>query len=148
MHNNSLSLFFCFFKCLLFLLPHPPHLELSRGVAVINDEQRGLASETRLAAPHPQLAISLASINIWFYCVCGSNSGRGAGARCASALTREHTWMRSGGALIAAPVYAFNHQAEPKEAGSNCRGKVLGGDGNRHALTWAQRDYHDYHYCL
>lgn len=57
--------FRCFCFCMFIVLITPPtHLELSRGIAVINDEQRGLASETRMAAPHPQLAISLASINI------------------------------------------------------------------------------------
>lgn len=66
MHSNSLCVF-CFgvfFFMFIVLITLPTHLKLSRGIAVINDEQRGLASETRMAAPHPQLAISLASINI------------------------------------------------------------------------------------
>jgi len=44
----------------LFLSP----LELSKGARVINDEQQGPESEPRMVAPNPQLAISLASINI------------------------------------------------------------------------------------
>lgn len=89
-------------------LPLPP-LELSRGVCVINDEQQGLESELRMVAPNLQLAISLASINISFYCVYGSNSRGGEGTCCIFPLTREYTWMHSGGTLIAAPDYAYDH---------------------------------------
>lgn len=75
---------------------------------MINDEQRGLESELRMVAPNPQLAISLASINISFYCVYGSSGRKGEGARCILPLTREYTRTRSGGTLIAAPVYAYD----------------------------------------
>lgn len=76
---------------------------------MINDEQRGLESELRMVAPNPQLAISLASINISFYCVYGSDSRGGESTRCIFPLTREYTRMHAGGTLIAAPVYAYDH---------------------------------------
>lgn len=75
---------------------------------MINDEQRGPESELRMVAPNPQLAISLASINISFYCVYGSNSRGGESARCILPLTREYMRMHAGGTLIAAPVYAYD----------------------------------------
>lgn len=75
---------------------------------MINDEQRGLECELRMVAPNPQLAISLASINISFYCVYGSNSRGGEGRCCIFALTREYTRTHSGGTLIAATVYAYD----------------------------------------
>lgn len=86
-----------------------PSLKLSRGVCVINDEPQGLESELRMVAPNPQLAISLASINISFYCVYGSNSRGGEGRCCIFSLTREYTWMHSSGTLITTPVYAYDH---------------------------------------
>lgn len=89
MHNNSRFIVFYVYYHYYFSLFSP--LELSRGVCVINDEQQGLESELRMVAPNPQLAISLASINISFYCVYGSNSRGGEGTRCIFPLTREHT---------------------------------------------------------
>lgn len=67
MHSNSLSLFWVFvyffflFNVYSCYYPTNPPGTLERHRC---DEQRGLASETRMDAPHPQLAISLASINI------------------------------------------------------------------------------------
>lgn len=113
MHN-------CFIVCLLFMFiiiiiiiiflaffPYP--LELSRGVCVINDEQQGLECELRMVAPNPQLAISLASISISFYCVYGKNSRGGEGRCYIFPLTHEYTSMHSGGALITTSVYAYDH---------------------------------------
>lgn len=82
----------------------------------VNDEQRGLESEIRMAAPNPQLAISLASINISFYCVYGSNSKGGEGTCCIFPLTREYTRMHSAGMLIPAPVHAYHHLIQPAGA--------------------------------
>lgn len=113
MHN-------CFIVCLLFMFiiiiiiiiflaffPYP--LELSRGVCVINDEQQGLECELRMVAPNPQLAISLAPINISFYCVYGKNSRGGEGRCYIFPLTHEYTSMHSGGALITTSVFAYDH---------------------------------------
>lgn len=97
---------------IIIIFPSPPP-ELSRGICVINDEQQGLESELRMVAPNPQLAISLASINISFYCVYGSNSRGGEGTHSIFPLTREYTWMHSRGTLIAAPVYAYDHRTWP-----------------------------------
>lgn len=109
MHNNCRFIVFLMFIIVItFLFFFTPPPELSRGVGVINDEQRGLESELRMVAPNPQLAISLASINISFYCVYMSSGRRGEGTRCILPLTREYTRTHSGGTLIAAPVYAYD----------------------------------------
>lgn len=79
---------------------------------VINDEQRDLEREPRMVALNPQLAISLASINISFYCVYGSNSRGGEGRCYIFPLTREYTWTHSGGILMADCVYGQYTQPE------------------------------------
>lgn len=85
------------------------HSRTLKRCCVINDEQQGLESELRMVALNPQLAISLASINISFYCVYGSNSRGGEGRCYIFPLTCEYTWMHSGGTLIADSVYACDH---------------------------------------